>query len=104
MSKGHRSFGHQELAEQLSKRLQHHFAADSPADASLVIGIFGEWGSGKSNLLHLVDDSFTIESQRDNEQGQPPVVVVPFNPWRYEKEEHLLVPLLKNMELVIEHS
>lgn len=64
MAQGQHFFGHPALAAQLAGRLRRHFAADSSADASLVIGIFGEWGCGKSNLLQLVRDSFTPWASR----------------------------------------
>jgi formylglycine-generating enzyme required for sulfatase activity len=99
MAQGRKFFGHQPLAAQIAHRLQRHFTHGSAAGASLVVGVFGEWGSGKSNLLQLVHDAFNAQQQGDKPL---PVIVVPFNPWRYEKEEHLLVPLLKNMRLVIE--
>jgi formylglycine-generating enzyme required for sulfatase activity len=106
MPKGQGFFGHQTLAEQLARRLRTHFA-DGKADASLAIGIFGEWGSGKSNLLQLIGEDFAkaMQARRKGESAgdEPPVFVVAFNPWRYEKEEHLLVPLLKTLQLSIEN-
>lgn len=100
MAEGRQFFGHPALAGQIAKRLQRHFEQGSKVGASLVVGVFGEWGSGKSNLLQLVHDDFNRQQQGEKPQ---PVIVVPFNPWRYEKEEHLLVPLLKNIQLEIEH-
>lgn len=96
MAKGQSAFGHGQLAQQLAARLRRHFS-DDKADASLVIGIFGEWGSGKSNLLQLVHEAFENEGESEADASAP-IVVIPFNPWRYEKEEHLLVPLLKIMQ------
>jgi len=54
------------------------------SDPRFAVGIFGGWGSGKTTLLR------TIESLLDTEK----VVPVQFSAWRYEKEEHLIVPLL----------
>ncbi len=96
MAKGQEAFGHKHLAQQLAARLKNHFS-DKDASASLVIGIFGEWGSGKSNLLQLVHETFENEGESEVDASAP-IVVVPFNPWRYEKEEYLLVPLLKIMQ------
>src|SRR5437773_870127 len=52
------------------------------------IGIFGSWGSGKTTLMkaigHALDDT-------------PQVVQVEFNAWRYEREEHLIVPMLDTL-------
>jgi hypothetical protein len=47
-------------------------------------GIFGGWGSGKTTLMQAV------EAQLDRAHAVP----VRFSAWRYEKEEHLILPLL----------
>lgn len=102
MGKARGSFGHQQLADQFTQRIKTHFAqAEHSGESSLVIGVFGEWGSGKSNLLDLVSANFAEAEPTAEEQNQAPVIVIPFNPWRYEKEEHLIVPLLKTMQLEI---
>jgi KAP family P-loop domain len=49
------------------------------------VGIFGAWGSGKTTLMTAIHHEL---------KDQPDVVAVWFNAWRYEKEEHLIVPLL----------
>jgi KAP family P-loop domain/TIR domain len=49
------------------------------------VGIFGEWGTGKTSLMRLIESQL---AGRDN------VVTVWFNAWRYEKEEHPIVPLV----------
>lgn len=49
------------------------------------VGIFGAWGSGKTTLMKAIQHDLN---------GHPEVVGVWFNAWRYEKEEHLIVPLL----------
>lgn len=94
MAKGQQAFGHGLLAQQLAGRLKKHFA-DEGASTSLAIGVFGEWGSGKSNLLQLVHEAFKSDEAN---ASPPPVIIVPFNPWRYEKEDRLLVPLLKTIQ------
>jgi hypothetical protein len=52
------------------------------------IGIFGDWGSGKTTLMRAI--------WRDLE-NRPDVVRVWFNAWRYEREEHLIVPMLDTL-------
>lgn len=86
------AFGHQALAERLVQDLS---AALERPDAqslepSLVIGLFGEWGSGKSRLLQAIEQRLP---RGDGERRLN--VVVPFNAWRFEREEQLLVPLLR---------
>ncbi len=101
MGKGRHYFGHGELAKLLSKRLNSHFFPETapPQDSSLVVGIFGEWGSGKSNLLRCIEDEFSATTGAHDGEI---VIVVPFNPWRYEKEEYLIAPLLKTIQLQIQ--
>ena len=54
------------------------------SEPRFAIGIFGKWGSGKTTLMEAV------------EAGLDPKTCVPvrFVAWRYEREEHLIVPLL----------
>jgi KAP family P-loop domain len=54
------------------------------SDPQFAIGIFGGWGSGKTTLMRAIEDHLDPSS----------AVAVQFNAWRYEKEEHLIVPLL----------
>jgi hypothetical protein len=49
-----------------------------------VVGLFGGWGSGKTTLMQAIDDELRARG----------VICVRFSAWRYEKEEHLIVPLL----------
>ncbi|MCB0535481.1 MAG: SUMF1/EgtB/PvdO family nonheme iron enzyme, partial [Saprospiraceae bacterium] len=58
-------------------------------ESPITIGVFGDWGSGKTSLMRLmrqvVDDEGT---------GEQAAVAVWFNAWQYEREEHLIVPLI----------
>jgi hypothetical protein len=55
------------------------------SEPRFAVGIFGGWGSGKSTLMDEIERLVA-------ENGQ--AVVVRFNAWRYEREPHLVVPLL----------
>ena len=54
------------------------------SDPQFAVGIFGGWGAGKTTLMRA------IERHLDTTR----IVAVRFSAWRYEKEEHLIVPLL----------
>lgn len=54
------------------------------SDPQFAAGIFGGWGAGKTTLIENVQD--LLDKDR--------VITVRFNAWRYEKEDHLIVPLL----------
>ena len=53
----------------------------------ITIGVFGDWGSGKTSLMRLMKQ--VVESD-----GEDTAVAVWFNAWQYEREEHLIVPLI----------
>ncbi len=52
-------FGRTELRNSLVKRITRQFTTtkDDPVEQSLVIGVFGEWGSGKSYLLDGIKEA-----------------------------------------------
>ena len=53
------------------------------------IGIFGDWGSGKTTLMRAIETRIATASDS--------MLPVWFNAWRYEREEHLIIPLLDNV-------
>jgi Cdc6-like AAA superfamily ATPase len=63
-------------------------------DYPLTIGIFGEWGTGKTSLMRLIEKEVT--SVYNN------AAAVWFNAWQYEKEEHLIVPLVATINKELE--
>lgn len=48
--------------------------------ASIVIGLYGPWGDGKTSTLRLMEIAL---------QGYTHVVIVRFNPWHFQSEEQL---------------
>lgn len=79
-------FGFDEYASVLTSAI---FATDP----HFTIGIFGKWGSGKTTLLkkiqHLLESSYSEK-----------VLTVFFDAWRYQSEEHMLLPIL---DTLLEH-
>jgi hypothetical protein len=57
------------------------------------IGLYGAWGSGKSSLLLSIADA--LGQQRS---GVTPVL---FDAWRYERSDHLVVPLLHKVHTTL---
>jgi hypothetical protein len=52
------------------------------------IGIFARWGLGKTTLMNAIRDQL-LRANRASDS-----IIVEFNAWRYEREPHLMVPLL----------
>jgi hypothetical protein len=53
------------------------------------VGIFGDWGSGKTTLMRAIEHRIAAKPDQ--------MLPVWFNAWRYEREVHLIVPLLDNL-------
>lgn len=54
------------------------------------LGIFGQWGGGKTTLLKMMFDQL-------DEEGELPAIW--FNAWRFQKEDHIILPLLETIRL-----
>jgi predicted KAP-like P-loop ATPase len=54
------------------------------SEPRFAVGIFGSWGSGKSTLME------SLAREIDTEHA----IVVTFNAWQYEREVHIVLPLL----------
>lgn len=64
-------------------------------EGPFTIGVFGEWGTGKTSLLRL------IKKNIDSDEN---ILAVWFNAWRFERSENLLLPLLTSIYNVVEKN
>lgn len=64
-----------------AQRIGQTIAARKDA-SSLVIGIYGQWGDGKTTVLNFIEKE--LKSHSD-------VIVIRFNPWRFNSESQLLL-------------
>ena len=112
--------GYDAYAASLWRRIQQEFARHEgaskavgatpnrlPTGDPLVVGVYGEWGAGKTRLLELVHDkvhhhALQVLGQRaldpqayDKELS----ITLPvwFHPWKYEHETTLAMPLLMHI-------
>lgn len=88
-------FGHENYVAELKKRLQEHFGSGGEEPA-LVAGLFGEWGCGKTAWLKRLEAVFEEDLGRSTDDSL--TVPIFFNAWRFEREDHLIVPLLKTAQ------
>lgn len=65
----------------------------SAGPESLVIGLYGPWGSGKTSVINLVENALS----RKEDDGKADVSVVRFEPWNYLSAEQLLAQFLKEV-------
>jgi len=52
------------------------------SDESIVFGLFGAWGEGKSSVINFIDEGL---NKKDD------IITIHLNPWRYTDEESLLI-------------
>lgn len=86
----------------LDPRLGFERYADALADAirggspaQFTVGIYGPWGSGKSSLLNAI---------KRNLEQDPNILPVLFDAWRYERTEHIIVPMLHRIDRAIDQT
>ncbi|HPQ69143.1 MAG TPA: SUMF1/EgtB/PvdO family nonheme iron enzyme [bacterium] len=66
---------------------------ESELKHSFCIGLYGKYGAGKTTVLRWVHDHL---KPQDN------VLPVWFNPWRFTREEHLIVPFFHTLAAALE--
>ena len=93
------SLGRDNFAINLGDRIIEH---KSPNNENLVIGIAGEWGSGKSSLMNMVLDHIEKEYINSNElnDNEKPIIMC-FNPWRFSNQDQLLYQFFYEMGLLL---
>lgn len=57
------------------------------------VGIYGPWGSGKSSLLNAIMQNLRSDSN---------ILPVFFDAWRFERSQHIIVPLLHRIDRAIQ--
>ena len=74
----------------------------------LTVGLFGEWGSGKTHLLKGLKNHIVVRQEGtkerwkntpnfDGQRVDKLVIPIFFNAWRFEKEEHIIIPLFQTL-------
>ncbi|WP_440946852.1 KAP family P-loop NTPase fold protein [Methanosarcina sp. T3] len=67
---------------------------------SLVIGLVGKWGSGKTSLINMTVDHIKSCSESFELEKQP--IVVYFNPWNFSDQNQLISQFFNKLSLVLE--
>ena len=64
-------------------------------DDTISVGLFGEWGSGKTSLINL-----TLEEIRSHSQPREPFIIK-FNPWNFSDQNQLIQQFFNELSLVL---
>lgn len=72
-----------------SKQLANTVQAKIPS-SEFIVGIYGEWGSGKSTILNFVAHHL--------EQEEDPPIIIRFNPWWFSGQADLIEKFISQLE------
>jgi len=64
-------------------------------DDTISVGLFGEWGSGKTSLINL-----TLEEIKSLSQQKEPFIIK-FNPWNFSDQNQLIQQFFNELSLVL---
>lgn len=60
---------------------------------SLVLGLYGAWGEGKTTVLNFIRSEISIK--------EPQAIQITFNPWRFTDETTLLISFFNSLALAL---
>lgn len=85
--------GRASFSMQLSKALYYY-----SGDDSLVVGLFGKWGSGKTSVINMALQ--TMDEMNYDKEEKP--IIVKFAPWNYSSQDNLILQFFKCIETKID--
>ncbi|SRR5258706_2277527 len=83
-------FNRREFSERIARTI-----VTRKESKSLVIGIYGKWGEGKSTVLNFIEGELKKHGN---------VVSLNFNPWLFPSEAELLVAFYSELAKVLDKS
>jgi len=75
--------GRVDFAQHLGQAIINYKESDS-----LVIGLFGAWGSGKTSILNMCLEYIDTKSVNFADEEKP--IIVKFNPWNFSDQDQLI--------------
>ncbi|MCP4374409.1 MAG: AAA family ATPase [Deltaproteobacteria bacterium] len=92
--------GRNSFAQSLGEAILNYKEQDS-----LVIGLFGAWGSGKTSIVNMVlehIDPDYREKKDKTDTGKP--IIIEFNPWNYSDQNQLITQFFQTLSTTIGRS
>jgi len=66
---------------------------------SIVIGLFGAWGSGKTSIINMALENIDLVSKNKTDDEKP--IIVRFNPWNYSDQNQLVTQFFKQLSVML---
>jgi predicted KAP-like P-loop ATPase len=67
---------------------------------SLVIGILGKWGSGKSSIMNMAIEHMEYFSASNDSINKP--IIVFFNPWNFSEQNQLIYQFFNQLSIALQ--
>lgn len=81
------ALGRAEFAKSLGREI-----AEWKDEDSIVIGLYGAWGAGKSSVINIA-----LEEIKNLKKGKKKPIIFYFNPWNYSDQEKLVFTFLQEL-------
>jgi|GEM_PF-7026691 len=88
------AFGRYPFAKKLAELIASHYDSQG-----LVIGIYGQWGEGKSSFMDFIQAATNILSIQNPDLHK--TIIVKFNPWRFSDEDQLLMSFFAELRAAL---
>ena len=69
---------------------------------SIVIGLFGAWGSGKTSIINMALEHIDLISKSKTDDEKP--IVVRFNPWNYSDQNQLVTQFFRQLSVLLRRT
>lgn len=69
---------------------------------SIVTGLYGKWGSGKSSVINMCLEQIKQSSESLPDKNKP--VVINFNPWNYSDQSQLVFQFFKQLSIALKKN
>lgn len=66
---------------------------------SIVIGLFGAWGCGKTSIINMALEHIDLASKNKTDDEKP--IVIRFNPWNYSDQNQLITQFFKQLSVTL---
>lgn len=73
------TLGRGNFSERIGEAISNYSGLDS-----LVIGIYGEWGTGKTSVINMIEEAVVSDSKSNKKP-----IIVNFRPWYFSGQDHL---------------
>lgn len=69
---------------------------------SIVIGLFGAWGSGKTSIINMALEHIELISKDKSDDEKP--IIVRFNPWNYSDQNQLITQFFRLLSIELKRQ